>query len=679
MAIVQIETARGTRHRDTATGKFASKSAFESQIQLPAVQKLIPAKSGIGPASPVASPISSLRDTLESISKSMTTLVELTRQSLQLQKGGGRNDLLGASDTGGSTSQPTKEEGGGQGADFEFPKPGPKMGLVLMLAGLALLFKFSDKLIKPLAAVLKGMKAVYTNTLDFIDATKENLKGAITGPGGVIAALKIFKVDLTKTIKGSRLFKFMASGFGLLDVASGGPPGASKAGLLTRIMRIFKPLTDLGKTLAKMPVIKQIGTFFGKAGGFLKMLGKLFLPLTIIIAVYDSIMGALDGYKESDEETWIGKIIDGLAGGITGLINSLIGIPLDFLKSALGWVLGKMGFTGAEEALASFSFAEEIGKIIDSLFGYLKSAVKWIGTLFTDPVQALKDLWVGLVGEGGLLDILYAPIDAAINWIMGIFGFDEPNTALTDEEGNFIGMKDLAINALMGAWNWIKSKLSFDIPGFDLPSLPRIKDILMNLIGQMLPNPEGGWIAKTFYKAADKLGFGGLREAAVAFQEGGSFENGTFVTAGEKDVNTIETDVDLGMSKAQKEALELEDGDKGSTNVVTTVGGDTVKGGDTYNNGDLGQEHTDSTAQMANSIIYGPGTSRRSDSRLKENIKLVGKSPSNINIYEFKYKDSKGKYEGVMAQEVPWASIVGDDGYFSVDYSKLDVEFKKLN
>jgi hypothetical protein len=674
MAIVQIETAKGTRHRDTATGKFASKSAFESQIQLPAVQKLIPAKSGIGPASPVASPISSLRDTLESISKSMTTLVELTRQSLQLQKGGGRNDLLGASDTGGFTPQPGKEDGGGQGADFEFPKPGPKMGLVLMLAGLALLFKFSDKLIKPLAAVLKGMKSIYINTLDFIDATKENLKGAITGPGGVIAALKIFKVDLTKTIKGSRLFKFMASGFGLLDVASGGPPGASKAGLLTRIMRIFKPLTDLGKTLAKMPVIKQIGTFFGKAGGFLKMLGKLFLPLTIIIAIYDSIMGALDGYKESDEETWIGKIIDGLAGGITGLINSLVGIPLDFLKSALGWVLGKMGFTGAEEALASFSFAEEIGKIIDSLFGYLKSAVKWIGTLFTDPVQALKDLWVGLVGEGGLLDILYAPIDAAIGWIMGIFGFDEPDTALTDEDGNFIGLKDLAINAVRWVWDKIKSFFKFgaDKLGIDLPSFPSIKDMIFNTLGGLLPEPDK-WYSRTLYKV-----FPDLKKVRDAFEAGGTIEGGKFVMPDTSaEINAIDPNTEL--AGATKENFDLKENDKGSTNVVTTVGGDTVKGGDTYNNGDLGQEHTDPTAQMANSVIFGPGTSRRSDSRLKENIKLVGKSPSNINIYEFKYKDLKGKYEGVMAQEVPWASIVGDDGYFSVDYSKLDVEFKKLN
>ena len=326
------------------------------------------------------------------------------------------------------------------------------------------------------------------------------------------------------------------------------------------------------------------------------MLGKLFLPLTIIIAVYDSIMGALDGYKESDEETWIGKIIDGLAGGITGLINSLIGIPLDFLLDALGWILGKMGFTGAEEALSNFSFAEEIGKIIDELFGYLKSAVKWVGTLFSDPVEALKLLWTGLVGEGGLLDILYAPIDAAIGWIMGIFGFDEPDTALTDEDGNFIGMKDLAINALRGVFNWLKSKLSFDIPGFDLPSLPRIKDILMNLLGQMLPDPEGGWVAKTFYKAADRLGFGGLREAAVAFQEGGSFENGTFTTGTDSDVNKIETNADLGLSKAQEEALGLEGSDKGSVNTTITKGGNITKGGDTFNQGDLGQTHTDPTA-----------------------------------------------------------------------------------
>jgi hypothetical protein len=32
-----------------------------------------------------------------------------------------------------------------------------------------------------------------------------------------------------------------------------------------------------------------------------------------------------------------------------------------------------------------------------------------------------------------------------------------------------------------------------------------------------------------------------------------------------------------------------------------------------------------------------------------------------------------------MAQEVPNASILGEDGFYKVDYSKLDVEFKKVN
>ena len=67
-----------------------------------------------------------------------------------------------------------------------------------------------------------------------------------------------------------------------------------------------------------------------------------------------------------------------------------------------------------------------------------------------------------------------------------------------------------------------------------------------------------------------------------------------------------------------------------------------------------------------------------SDVRLKDNVKLVGKSPSNINIYSFNYKGSKDKYEGVLAQEVLWASTE-HDGYLMVDYSKLDVDFRRLN
>ncbi len=72
-----------------------------------------------------------------------------------------------------------------------------------------------------------------------------------------------------------------------------------------------------------------------------------------------------------------------------------------------------------------------------------------------------------------------------------------------------------------------------------------------------------------------------------------------------------------------------------------------------------------------------------SDRRLKKNITKVGTSPSGINIYKFEYIDPKlyggGVFEGVMAQEVPEASILGKNGYYSVDYTKTDVTFKRIN
>ena len=67
-----------------------------------------------------------------------------------------------------------------------------------------------------------------------------------------------------------------------------------------------------------------------------------------------------------------------------------------------------------------------------------------------------------------------------------------------------------------------------------------------------------------------------------------------------------------------------------------------------------------------------------SDIRLKENVELIGKSPSNINIYKFNYKDSPTTYQGAMAHEVPWASQKHNSGYLMVDYNKIDVNFKKI-
>ena len=88
-----------------------------------------------------------------------------------------------------------------------------------------------------------------------------------------------------------------------------------------------------------------------------------------------------------------------------------------------------------------------------------------------------------------------------------------------------------------------------------------------------------------------------------------------------------------------------------------------------------------STSSIGKAIggLFGGGGFKLSDIRLKEDVRLVGKSPAGINIYSFKYKQSVGTYEGVMAQEVTWARQMTDTGFYMVDYSKVDVEFRRLN
>jgi hypothetical protein len=71
-----------------------------------------------------------------------------------------------------------------------------------------------------------------------------------------------------------------------------------------------------------------------------------------------------------------------------------------------------------------------------------------------------------------------------------------------------------------------------------------------------------------------------------------------------------------------------------------------------------------------------------SDRRAKKNIKLMGNSPSGLNIYSFEYINpalGKGVYQGVMSDEIPSNAVVYSNGYNMVNYSLLDVEFKRIN
>ena len=71
-----------------------------------------------------------------------------------------------------------------------------------------------------------------------------------------------------------------------------------------------------------------------------------------------------------------------------------------------------------------------------------------------------------------------------------------------------------------------------------------------------------------------------------------------------------------------------------------------------------------------------------SDRDLKKDIKKVGKSPSGIPIYTFKFKNpdkyGHGKYKGTMSDKVPKKAKFEEGKYDMVNYSKIDIDFEKI-
>jgi hypothetical protein len=88
------------------------------------------------------------------------------------------------------------------------------------------------------------------------------------------------------------------------------------------------------------------------------------------------------------------------------------------------------------------------------------------------------------------------------------------------------------------------------------------------------------------------------------------------------------------------------------------------------------------SAQMKNdtfnSMLSGAskiGAAAVSDARLKENLTRVGTTPAGVPVYDYNLLWSDERETGVMAQDLletqPDAVSVGEDGFYRVDYSKV--------
>ena len=270
--------------------------------------------------------------------------------------------------------------------------------------------------------------------------------------GNLWKSIKKFFKPVTDTLKsiGTKIKNIGNSIKSLLSPIFG---GATKPGLFTRLMNI----------ILKNPVIKGMTAFFKGLGS---MLGKIFLPITIIMGVFDFVTGFMDGYEKE------GSIIDGIEGGITKVFDTLIAMPLDMLKSAVSWILGKFGFTEAEKTLDAFSFSKLLSDMIGGLFQTYKD-------IFAKITSVLTGIWDSFIGiftstgeadEKGMVEkalvfvykILTLPFDLikdTVSWLLGAFGFENAEKSL--DSWSFAKIYEDLIGAVFGfmdgAFEFVKS------------------------------------------------------------------------------------------------------------------------------------------------------------------------------------------------------------------------------
>jgi hypothetical protein len=176
------------------------------------------------------------------------------------------------------------------------------------------------------------------------------------------------------------------------------------------VMNVFnKVKSALGMIGAGNSILGQIGKF----------IGRFLAPVAFLITLWDTVKGAIKGYEE-------GGILGAVRGALTGFLSSIVGAPLDLIKKFASWIASALGFEKFAAMLDSFDFVGLIKNGVDGIFN-------WFSTLFSDPGEALTTMWNNLVGEGGLIDILFKPINMFIDWVTKKLGFrpeDAPEFSL---------------------------------------------------------------------------------------------------------------------------------------------------------------------------------------------------------------------------------------------------------
>lgn len=252
------------------------------------------------------------------------------------------------------------------------------------------------------AGIGKFFEDIFTKFKGVVNTVIEGASKSFKSVGGVVASAvesiagvfsKITNSEVfTKTIKAvtgalDSLIKPFQEAFVLIkDLASGG--ATKMAGIFSKIGEFFKPILSIGETIGVF--FSEIFSGLSKFGAIFKgaasIVSKLAAPLMIVMTVWDTVKGAIEGYEQDG-------IVGAIGGAIKGFFNSLIFGPLDMIKDAAAWVLGFFGFDKAKEILESFSFEKMFSSFVDGFIDTVKYVKNYVTEAVPKMIDAFKEWW----------------------------------------------------------------------------------------------------------------------------------------------------------------------------------------------------------------------------------------------------------------------------------------------
>jgi hypothetical protein len=215
--------------------------------------------------------------------------------------------------------------------------------------------------------------AIKEGALSRLNASKNALKGVLDKSDmfkGLVSKIKSFYTPFADLLKA--IGEFLPKGEGLIS------------GIKGFISSIGTKYTAIAN---KFSVAFKVGKMFGG------LLAKLALPLTIIMGLWDTVTGAIAGYKKDGVE-------GAIKGGLSGLLNGLVGGILDMIKGGISWIAGALGFKQVEKLLDSFSFSAIIESFVEGLVDFGESIFDLMLAPFTTIPKMLKEALKSISTKG---------------------------------------------------------------------------------------------------------------------------------------------------------------------------------------------------------------------------------------------------------------------------------------